>query len=141
MFNVRDGQRRPAATGDGQKRGPAALNFLRTSGPDTYVCAGCHTISRTGGAGDVLANVFLGAWFVDPVIYSIAAKFSNERNAPSLFGMGPVEMLAVEMSADLQAQAKEVGDGIHTLTTNGVNFEVTIAAGKVVASKGVVTEN
>lgn len=80
MFNVCDGQGRPAATGDGQQREPAAPNFLRTSGPDTYACAGCHTIPRTGGAGDVVANVFLGAGFVDPVIHSISAEFSNERN-------------------------------------------------------------
>ena len=140
MFNACDGQGRPAATGNGQQREPAAPNFLRTSGPDTYACAGCHTIPRTGGAGDVVTNVFLGAGFVDPVIHSISAEFSNERNPPSLFGIGPVEMLAVEMSADLQSQAKEAGDGTHTFTTNGVNFGVTIEGGKVVASEGVDTD-
>ena len=137
MFNACDGQGRPSATGDGQQREPAAPNFLRTSGPDTYACAGCHTIPRIGGAGDAVANVFLGAGFVDPVILSISAEFSNERNTPSLFGLGPVEMLAVEMSTDLQTQAKEKGDGTHTLTTKGVSFEVIIEGGNVVASEGV----
>ena len=140
MFNACDGQGRPASTGDGQKREPVAMNFLRTSGPDTYSCAGCHTIPRTGGAGDAVANVFLGAGFVDPAIHSISAEFSNERGTASLFGLGPVEMLAAEMSAELQAQAKEAGDGTHTLTAKGVNFEVTIKDGTVVASEGVDTD-
>lgn len=54
-----------------------------------------------------------------------------------MFGAGPIEMLAREMTADLQAQASSLPDGMHVLTTKGVQFEVRKAGGAVVASKGV----
>jgi hypothetical protein len=57
-----------------------------------------------------------------------------------MFGAGAIEMLAREMTADLKAQAASLPDGTHTLTTKGVEFEVTIAGGKIVASKGVDTD-
>jgi len=80
-FNQYDGQGRPATTGGGAPRvaGSAPL-FLRTSGPDSNSCAGCHNDPFVGGAGDVVANVFVLAQTLDPVTESVSGRFSNERN-------------------------------------------------------------
>src|SRR4051812_33783805 len=66
-WTVQDGQGRPFAKGVGT---PTALsdptsplvfprNFNRFSGPDANSCAGCHNVPFTGGAGDIVANVFV----------------------------------------------------------------------------------
>ncbi|MBI2884128.1 MAG: hypothetical protein HYY11_09555 [Candidatus Methylomirabilis oxyfera] len=103
-FNRLDGQGRPAATGDSKptKRDSyVAPAFIRTSGPDANSCDGCHNQPRVGGSGDVVANVFTQAQFLDPVTESVSARLSNERNTPGLMGTGAIEMLAREMTADL----------------------------------------
>jgi len=102
-FNKRDGQGRPGATGDSKptKREHAAPEFIRTSGPDSNSCAGCHNQPAVGGAGDTVANVFVLAQFLDPVTDSVSNRLSNERNTISLLGTGAVEMLAREMTAEL----------------------------------------
>ena len=58
-FNALDGQGRPASTGTGSPRRPDEPAFIRTSGPDANSCAGCHAQPRPGGAGDIVANVFV----------------------------------------------------------------------------------
>jgi mono/diheme cytochrome c family protein len=141
--NTCDGQGRPGTTGDGVPRDPEGQpRFHRVSGPNVTRCIACHTIPRDGGAGDFVANPFVGAEFADPVIDSIAPDAGNERNSPALAGTGPYEMLAREMSADLQAQRDALldQDGDHVLTTKGVDFEITIKDGEVVASRGVDTD-
>jgi hypothetical protein len=70
----------------------------------------------------------------------VSSEFSNERNTLGMFGSGAIDMLAREMSTELQEQAAALADGTHTLTTKGVDFEVTIAGGSVVASRGVDTD-
>lgn len=136
-FNTCDGQGRPATTGTGEKRVADQPAFIRTSAPDADSCTGCHAQPRDGGSGDFVANVFVLAQALDPVTDSVAPEFSNERNTLGMFGAGPIEMLGREMTADLQAQAQNLPDGTHTLTTKGVGFEVTVQGGVVVASKGV----
>lgn len=140
VLNVCDGQGRPSTTGGGDARVPDQPAFIRTSGPDSNSCAGCHNVPGAGGAGDFVANVFVLAQTLDPVTFSVAPEFSNERNTLGMFGSGAIDMLGREMTADLQAQAQGLSDGDHTLTTNGVDFEVTISGGEVVASKGVDTD-
>lgn len=140
QFNVCDGQGRPATTGTGEKRLPEQPEFIRTSSPEANSCHGCHAQPRAGGAGDFVANVFVLAQALDPVTESTSAEFSNERNTLGMFGSGAIDMLAREMSSDLQAQAVGLADGTHTLTTKGVDFEVTIAGGAVVDSSGVDTD-
>lgn len=140
VFNTCDGQGRPATTGTGEKRDPDEPAFIRTSAPDSNACAGCHNQPRGGGGGDFVANVFVLAQALDPVTESVSAEFSNERNSLGMFGSGPIDMLAREMTADLQAQAGNLPDGTHTLTTKEVDFEVTISGGVVVDSKGVDTD-
>ncbi|GGX99708.1 hypothetical protein GCM10007160_29330 [Litchfieldella qijiaojingensis] len=136
-FNTCDGQGRPATTGTGEKRVPDAPSFLRTSAPDANACAGCHNEPRPGGAGEFVVNVFVLAQARDPVTESVSSEFSNDRNTLGMFGSGAIDMLAREMTADLQAQATELPDGDRVLTTKGVDFEVTLAGGEAVASRGV----
>jgi hypothetical protein len=139
-FNVCDGQSRRASTGTGEKRIPDQPAFSRTSGPDAGSCVACHVQPRIGGSGDFVANVFVLAQAADPVAASIDSTVGNERNTLGMFGAGAIEMLAREMSAELGAQVRDLPDGTHILMTKGVQFEVTVTGGKVVASKGVDTD-
>lgn len=139
-FNRCDGQGRPATTGTGEERTPDEPAFIRTSSPDSNSCAGCHNAPRAGGAGDFVANVFVLAQAAEPVTYSVAAAHSNERNTLGMFGSGAIDMLGREMSNELQAQARLVGNGDHTLNAKGVKFDVTIQGHVVVASRGVDTD-
>lgn len=129
-FNQYDGQGRPATTGGGAPRvaGTAPM-FIRTSGPDANSCAGCHNDPLPGAAGDIVANVFVLAQTLDPVTESVSGQFSNERNTLGMHGAGPIEMLAREMTAELQAQralllatADPDQGGAVALFTKGVSF-------------------
>ncbi|RDD61346.1 di-heme oxidoredictase family protein [Ferruginivarius sediminum] len=138
--NKCDGQGRPATTGAGDKRVPDQPSFIRTSAPESNSCAGCHSDPRPGGAGGFVANVFVLAQALDPVTESVSPEFSNSRNTLGMFGSGAIDMLGREMTAELRAQATGLPDGDHVLTTKGVDFEVTIAGGEVVASRGIDTD-
>jgi di-heme oxidoreductase (putative peroxidase) len=91
VFNRLDGQGRPGTTADGQPRSPSEPRMLRQTGPDAHSCASCHNRPRSGGGGDFPNNVFVGP------------DSSNERMTVSLFGSGPIEALALEMTRELQA--------------------------------------
>lgn len=130
-FNTCDGRGRPASTGGGDKRDPAGQPaFIRTSSPDSNSCFGCHNEPRSGGGGDFVANVFVLAQTVDPVLESVNGEFSNERNTVGMFGAGPIEMLAREMTAELQAirdealaRAAKENQNIHLpLEAKGISF-------------------
>jgi len=130
-FNKYDGQGRPATRGDGGHRDPGtAPAFIRTSAPESNSCAGCHNDPLPGGAGDIVANVFVLAQALDPVTESVNAEFSNERNTLGMFGAGPIEMLAREMTAELHAiRDKALADAaltngivVRTLRAKGVSF-------------------
>src|SRR5215831_2267187 len=100
VFNRLDGAGRPATTADGQPRTPRP-GMLRTTGPDAHSCASCHNRPRPGGGGDFATNVFVMADSTTPVKDSISPEFVNERMTVSLFGSGPIEMLAREMTTEL----------------------------------------
>ncbi len=102
VFNRLDGAGRPATTADGQPRTPRP-GMLRTTGPDAHSCASCHNRPRPGGGGDFATNVFVMADSTTPVKDSISPDFVNERMTVSLFGSGPIEMLAREMTTELHA--------------------------------------
>jgi hypothetical protein len=141
-----DGQGRPAATGNGEptKRDIARNpGFIRTSGPDSTSCADCHNQPTVGGAGGFVANVFVLAQVLDPATESVSDQFSNERNTLGMNGSGAIEMLAREMTHDLQhiregaiydARILKI-DVSRTLDTKGVNF------GKVTVSKDGTIDN
>lgn len=138
-FNMFDGQSRPGTTGGGAARVPgSAPRFIRTSAPDANSCAGCHNDPFVGGGGDIVANVFVLAQALDPVTESVSGQFSNERNTLGMQGSGAIEMLAREMTADLQAirdeavsLANETGRTTRRpLVSKGVHFGfVTAHAG------------
>ncbi|TDG11370.1 hypothetical protein E2F43_18460 [Seongchinamella unica] len=148
-FNTCDGAGRPATTGGGDKRSipviadngelltDGQVAKLRTSAPDSDSCAGCHAQPAVGGAGDFVANVFVLAQTLDPVTFSTSAMHSNSRNTLGMNGSGPIEMLAREMTVDLQSQVQGLPDGWHTLITKGVEFDVKLLDGNVVDARGI----
>ncbi len=148
-FNRCDGSGRPATTGGGDKRlvpifseegeflSAGQIEKLRTSAPDSDACAGCHAQPEAGGAGDFVANVFVLAQVLDPVTLSVSPTRSNSRNTLGMHGAGPIEMLAREMTEDLQAQRVGLLDGVHTLTTKGIDFKIKIVGGEVVEAEGI----
>lgn len=151
-FNRCDGQGRPKTTGGGVKRAVPSvseegetlsagqLSKLRTSGPDSDSCAGCHAQPEPGGAGDFVANVFVLAQTLDPVTLSVSPSRSDARNTLGMHGSGPIEMLAREMTAELQSQREGLSDGNHTLVAKGVSFPVRIENGEVVEAEGIDTD-
>ena len=137
LFNARfttlDGVGRPMATQaiipTKRKRASRAA-FSRTAGADGNACSSCHNVPIVGGAGDFTANVFVSEGFQHTDFDTTDPQFSNERNSNHLFGSGLVELLAREMSAELQTQrtsalrqARESGN-MTTLELNakGVDF-------------------
>ena len=63
-----------------------------------------------GAAGDIVANVFVLAQTLDPVTESVNAMFSNDRNTLGMHGAGAIEMLAREMTVELQGQRQAAVD-------------------------------
>ena len=124
-------------------------NFNRISGPDANSCAGCHNLPYTGGGGDRVTNVFvLGQRFdfatldhKDPVrtksamderrVFVAQSGFpspgamdvANERKTTGMFGSGFIEMLARQMTAELQAIRDATPPGRSSLlVSKGVSF-------------------
>ena len=68
-------------------------------GPDAFGCFSCHSKAGPNGGGTQTQNAFLrgdGTRIVG----------ADQRNPPHVLGMGPVELLAHEMSVALQADAE-----------------------------------
>lgn len=132
-FTLKDGVGRPDATQaivPTKRRRPTHLPFQRMAGMDANSCASCHNVPFDGGAGDFTANVFVSEGFESADFDTIDPQFSNERGTNSLFGSGLIELLAREMTADLQAQRKALvaearaskQDITRELVTKGVGF-------------------
>src|SRR6202161_2899132 len=137
-FTTVDGAGRPKAT---QAIVPTRVKngvnppFSRTSGPDSNSCFGCHNDPVVGGSADDVANVFVSEGFESAQFDSIDPSFSSERHTIALMGSGLVELLAREMTADLQAiraaaitEACANGkDAQADLVTKGVRFGSIVA--------------
>lgn len=146
-WTLQEGGGRPLTTGTGGRLvdplDPLVFprNFNRISAPDANSCAGCHSDPFPGGAGDIVANVFvLGQRFDfatfdgnDDVIGkgnlnegglpSSLDDIANSRATTGMFGSGYLEMLARQMTADLQAARDGVAPGgSAALLTKGVSF-------------------
>ncbi|EDQ35021.1 putative thiol oxidoreductase [Hoeflea phototrophica DFL-43] len=132
-FTTLDGAGRPEATqaiDPTRRKHPREQLFLRTAGPDGGSCAACHNQPTLGGAGDFVTNVFVSEGFESADFDSLDPQFSNERGTNHLFGAGLVELLAREMSRDLQAirdetlaKARATGQTVRlVLATKGVEF-------------------
>jgi len=117
--------------------------FNRLSGPDANSCAGCHNqpYGISGGGGDFVTNVFvLGQRFdfvtfdpkdkvrtkgfldeqMQPVTMQNAA---NMRATTGMFGAGYLEMLARQITHDLQVirDSLKVGES-KPLVSKGISF-------------------
>ena len=132
-FTTLDGVGRPKATSaiiPTKSRRAAKDLFNRIAGPDASACSSCHIEPLVGGAGDVTMNVFASEGFTGQGTDSTNPQFSNERNTNHIFGAGLIELLAREMTAELQqlrkkvlAQARSSGKSATLeLTAKGVNF-------------------
>lgn len=132
-FTSDDGVGRPMATQaiiPTKRKRPAPQLFQRLAGSDSNACSSCHNDPVTGGAGDLVTNVFVSEGFTNPDFDTTDPQFSNERNTNHLMGAGLVELLAREMSGELQSQRhdalKEARLSGKTqtvrLTTKGITF-------------------
>ena len=134
-WTVQEGGGRPLTKGTGaplSDLGSPLLfprNFNRISAPDSNSCFGCHAQPRAGGGGDFVANVFvLGQRFdfatfdaADPIATRgsrdelgqavTEQSVADERATVGMFGSGFIEMLARQMTRELQ--------GIRDTTASG----------------------
>lgn len=151
-----DGAGRPLTKGNGRSladpgqplRGARAFN--RMSGPDANSCAGCHNLPYgiPGGGGDFATNVFvLGQRFdffnLDPAdkVPTRGSRddssenlsldtFANLRASTGMFGAGYIEMLARQITADLQRIRDSMTPGSQkALYSRGISFG-TLVRGK-----------
>ncbi len=148
-WTIQEGGGRPLTKGTGRGLADASRplvfprNFNRISGPDANSCAGCHNspYGVSGGNGDIVANVFvLGQRFdfadFDPSVVRPTAGsrdergkpvdlagIANSRSTPGMFGSGYVEMLARQMTKEMQAirDGMRPGDS-RALVTKGLSF-------------------
>ena len=132
-FTTLDGVGRPGATqaiDPTRRKHPRQQAFFRTAGPDAGSCAACHNQPASGGAGDFVANVFASEGFESADFDSLDPQFSSERGTNHLFGAGLVELLAREMSLELQSRrnealskARDTGKTVRlSLTAKGIDF-------------------
>jgi hypothetical protein len=117
--------------------------FNRLSAPDANSCYGCHNVPYgiAGGGGDFAANVFvLGQRFdfltfdhSDPLPTKGAMDedkrpvtmldAGDTRSSPGMSGAGYVEMLARQMTAELQAQRDTIRPGeTKAMRAKGISF-------------------
>lgn len=109
VFNTGDGVGRPESTGNSKPslRPRLSATFQRIAGPDASSCVDCHNQPIQGGSGGLATNVFVGAHNTDPPVNHISVEVTSERNTTTLFGTGAIEMLAYEMTEELQAIRKQ----------------------------------
>jgi cytochrome c peroxidase len=142
-----EGQGRPFAKGTGaaltDNGSPLVFprNFNRISGPDTGGCFNCHNTPAIGGGGDFSNNVtvlgerfdFTTFEFDDnvPTRGSVdeshrpatLQSIGNSRKVVGMFGAGYIEMLARDMTRELQTRAAACPRGAScALVAKGVNF-------------------
>jgi di-heme oxidoreductase (putative peroxidase) len=132
-FNSFDGFGRPEATGNAVPTARPRRELLestnRASGPEANSCDGCHNMPRPGGGGDNVANVFVLAQLQE-FTNDISPETGDERNTMGMWGSGAIEMLAREMTADLQdirqralQQAQATGQPVTLpLVTKAISF-------------------
>ena len=126
---------RPTLQGNG--------TFLRVNGLDAQTCLECHWVTSAGtipftpgigGVGTSNNNALIMPTAIDPAdledLDEIAGFNGRFANPPFLFGSGGVELVALEMTADLQelkAQAVATPNVPVELLTKGVHFGWIVA--------------
>lgn len=146
-WTTQEGQGRPFSKGNGKPltdmSSPLVFprNFNRISGPDTGACSNCHNSPTIGGGGDFAGNVTVLGERFDFTTFefgdSVPTRGSvNEVNQPTtlqsignsrkivgMFGAGFIEMLAREMTYELQAKAAACARGRScALSAKNVSF-------------------
>jgi hypothetical protein len=147
MFTIQEGAGRPQSKGTGNPlSNPASplvfpQNFNRISAPDTNSCSGCHNKPIVGGGGDIVGNVFvLGQRFdfatfdgneTIPTANAMDERglpvtlqsIANSRKTVGMVGSGFIEMLARQMTADMQAIMAATPPGTSSpLITKGISL-------------------
>jgi hypothetical protein len=128
-FTDQEGGGRPLSKGTGKQLTDPAMPltgsraFNRISGPDANSCAGCHNAPYgiSGGGGDFVTNVFVQGHRFDFATFDPAdtvptrgsvdedgnpvslQTVGNFRATTGMFGAGYIEMLARQMTQELQA--------------------------------------
>lgn len=128
----------PDATSPGHR--PTLGNngtFLRMNGLDSQTCLECHNVESTltiparlgiGGMGGIAATALPEVRYIDiddEDDHGFATFDGRIINPPFVFGAGGVELLAKEMTAELQglkASAQSTPDVPVALVTKGVDF-------------------
>ncbi|TFW26274.1 thiol oxidoreductase [Massilia arenosa] len=144
-----EGGGRPLTKGNGRALSDPASPLVgmrsmnRISGPDSNSCAGCHNqpFGQAGGSGDFVANVFVQGQRFDFATFDrgdsvptrgaldeagkpvTLASIANSRHTPGMFGGGYIEMLAREITVELQ----RIRDGMkrgetRVLLAKGIDF-------------------
>jgi hypothetical protein len=146
-WTEQEGGGRPLSKGTGkQLTDPTApltgrRAFNRISAPDANSCAGCHNVPHVGGGGDFVTNVFVLGQRLDFATFDPTDRVptrgsadedgrpmslqtaGNLRASTGLFGAGYIEMLARQMTADLQAIRDGLALGATAqLQSKGVHF-------------------
>ena len=148
-WTVQEGGGRPLSKGTGPPLADPGdplvfpRNFNRVSAPDANACSGCHNapFGIPGGGGDIVGNVFvLGQRFDFATFDSsdlISTKgaideagvpvmldtIANSRATLGMMGSGYTEMLAREITTDLQAIRDAIGPGQSAaLASKGISF-------------------
>jgi hypothetical protein len=148
-WTVQQGGGRPQTSGVGaplaDPSSPLVFprNFNRVSAMDSNGCAGCHNspFGIAGGEGDFVTGVFVAAQRFDSATFDhsdpVAKRgavdeagnfvtlqsIGNFRSTPGMFGGGYIELLAREITADLQAarDGLAAGDSV-SLVSKGISF-------------------
>lgn len=148
-FTVQEGAGRPASKGTGAPiSDPSSLlvfprNFDRVSSPEANACSGCHNAPINGGGGDRVTEVFVLAQRFDRLTFDHndgmtlrgavdeSGKFvtmenaTNDRKTIGMNGSGFLEMVARQMTANLQAiGAATIPGTSRPLVTKGVSFGI-----------------
>jgi hypothetical protein len=146
-FTVQEGAGRPLSKGTGapisDPSSPLVFprNFDRLSSPEANACSGCHNAPFAGAGGDRVTEVFVLAQRFDHLTFDHndgitlrgavdeSGKFvtmdnaTDDRKTIGMNGSGFVEMLARQMTSDLQAERDATPPGnSRQLTSRGVSF-------------------
>jgi len=146
-FTIQEGAGRPLTKGTGAPisdlSSPLVFprNFNRLSAPEANACSGCHNTPTVGGGGDRVTEVFVLGQRFDHLTFNHAdgiplrgaldesGKFvtmddvANERKTIGMNGSGFIEMLARQMTADLEAiRDSTPPGGTRPLVSKGIYF-------------------
>lgn len=146
-WTAQEGQGRPFSKGTGAALSDMSSplifprNINRISGPDTGACSNCHNIPVIGGGGDFSNNVSILGDRFDFTSFEVGdaaptrgsvdefnrpatlQSIGNTRKVVGMFGAGFIEMLAREMTRELQARAAACAPGSScALVAKNVSF-------------------